>query len=166
MHGSSLVAMGEALGWLNYEHPARELDVGARDINGSYRHLFDQDDYLGYDLQPGPNVAVVGDVSNPYELPFQAQAFDLIVCGQVLEHCPWPWALLADMKRIKKPGGSIILVAPSAGPLHMQPDCWRVNLDGMWALAQWVGLSVKYGRTLEAKPWNDTVVVLQDKERN
>jgi len=162
VHGSSLLLVEHALATycLDRPHPAIVLDVGSLDVNGTYKHLFAGDDYIGCDLVGGPNVTVVLDPDKPYKMPFEACQFDLVVCGQVLEHSPMPWLIVQEMKRVLKPGGYIILVAPSAGPRHFTPDCWRLTDAGMRGLADWAGLWIVYCETVDALPWNDTIAVM------
>jgi SAM-dependent methyltransferase len=44
-------------------------------------------------------------VSDGRTLPFPCQAFDAVVCSNVLEHTPEPYAVLAEIERVLRPGG-------------------------------------------------------------
>lgn len=76
----------------------------------------------------------------PYTLPWDNNEFDLVVSGQMLEHCRNPFRSVTEMKRVLKPGGMIVIIAPSAGPRHDKVDCWRFMHDAFASIAQEVGL--------------------------
>lgn len=116
--------------------PLSVIDIGAQDVNGSYRGLFDAPSwrYQGVDLAPGKGVDVV--LSHPYSLPFASRSVDLVVSGQAFEHIEFFWLTWLEVSRVLKPGGLAFLIAPSRGPEHRFPqDCWRFYPDGFRALA-------------------------------
>lgn len=118
-----------------YLDPERELsilDVGSLDVNGSYRPLFDNPKwiYTGLDLLPGPNVDIVS--RDPYLYPFEDNTFDVVISGSVLEHVEDMQAFIREMARVKKPDGTLCVIAPWTYPEHKYPqDCWRILPDGM-----------------------------------
>lgn len=156
MHKSSYTAVEQFCLW-ELTPKARVLDVGSYDYNGTYKPLFDGHEYTGIDQTDGPNVdVVVGEP--PWDLPGE---YDIVVCGQVLEHAPRPWVLMEEMARQTKVGGRLCIVAPSAGPVHRYPvDCYRYHPDGLRALAEHAGLQVVRCFTPEcADPvWKDSVL--------
>jgi ubiquinone/menaquinone biosynthesis C-methylase UbiE len=52
---------------------------------------------------------VAGDAR---DMPFESQSFDLVVCSEVLEHVPEPERAIAEMKRVVRPGGLVIVTVP------------------------------------------------------
>lgn len=70
------------------------------------------------DLNPGPGVDVVADIST---MPFDPGRFDLVLCTQVLEHVKKPAVVVAEVFRVTKPGGVAIFTAPQSSPLHNLP---------------------------------------------
>lgn len=70
--------------------------------------------YVGVDVGGDPTLAI--DLEATPRLPFQDASFDTIVCTDVLEHLGNLHAVLAEMVRLAKPGGHIILSLP---------NCWR-----------------------------------------
>ena len=123
--------------------PLMIFDVGACDVNGTYRALFDAPGwfYCGVDIKPGRNVDVV--MPSEYELPAISDSVDVIVSGQCLEHVEFPWLTVREMARVLKRGGLLLLIAPSQGHEHRYPlDCYRYMPDGFKALAKWAGLDV------------------------
>ena len=122
--------------------PLRVLDVGSRDVNGSYRRLMPKTwTYSGCDIQPGRNV----DILMPalYDIPLPGGSCGLVISGQCLEHVPNPFRLMRDMARVLAPGGLMIVSAPWRFNIHRYPlDCWRVCPDGMAELFRDSGLAV------------------------
>jgi len=45
---------------------------------------------------------VIGDIMS---LPFRSEAFDAVVCTQVIEHVPEPRKLVREVSRVLKGGG-------------------------------------------------------------
>jgi len=78
------------------------------------------------------------------ELPFEPASFDTVLCTQVLEHVPDPGALMADMARVLRPGGALIVTVPFAFRIHYEPhDFWRFTSYALAELAARAGLTVE-----------------------
>jgi ubiquinone/menaquinone biosynthesis C-methylase UbiE len=60
-------------------------------------------------------------VSDITAIPVEDASFDVVLCTEVLEHVPEPIAAVAEMARIVKRGGKILLTAPLASGLHQEP---------------------------------------------
>ncbi len=76
-------------------------------------------------------------------LPFEDASFDSILCADVLEHTPEPANLVAEMARVLRPGGTIILTAPFAFRLHEEPfDYFRYTPHGLGWLFEHAGLRI------------------------
>jgi SAM-dependent methyltransferase len=84
--------------------------------------------------QPGPSFSV-GDVR---ALEFEARAFDLVVCFEVIEHVERPDEVIAELARVLAPDGVLALsspnrgVYPSGNPHHVHeytPDELRAALE-------------------------------------
>jgi SAM-dependent methyltransferase len=117
----------DALEALLREHRSGEytLDLGCG--LGMYRELFPN--RVGFDIAPGPAVDVVGDA---HALPFPDGTFDRILCTEVLEHLHTPHTAIAEMQRVLKPGGTLILTTPFVFPLHDAPhDYYRYTKYGL-----------------------------------
>ena len=138
------------------------LDLGGADVNGSYRDLFraPQYDYLGADLVAGEGVAIV--LESPYEIPLEDASVDIVLSGQMLEHCEFFWKSFEEMVRVLKPDGFLFLIAPSAGPVHRYPvDCYRFYPDAYAALARYTGCELVDVWKDERGPWHDLVGVFR-----
>jgi SAM-dependent methyltransferase len=110
----------------------RCLDVGSFDVNGCVRDLF-PDLYIGLDMRNGPNVDVVA-IST--QIPFEDEFFDVVVCLEMLEHDPYPFETILEMKRVLKPGGTLVITVPGIGfPKHDYPnDYWRMTGEAVKVL--------------------------------
>jgi hypothetical protein len=145
------------------------VDIGAFDVNGSYRPLFDRPGwtYTGIDLEAGPGVDVV--LESPYRYPLESGSVDLVVSGQAFEHVEYFWLTWLEMLRVIPDGGMIFLIAPSRGPEHRYPqDCWRFYPDGYRALARYGGCELVEVHTHwgphpdpDSDQWGDTVGVFR-----
>lgn len=94
---------------------SRLLDLGCGDM--AFRALLPQMQYVGVDLDTAkaPD-AVKHDLSvTPY--PFKDAEFDAVICSEVLEHLWNPETALAELKRIMKPGGTLVITVPNFGSI-------------------------------------------------
>ena len=120
---------------------ASVLDVGSRDVNGTYRGLFPGRVYTGIDIEAGPGVDLV--VSGWTWPELQEMLFDAVISGQCLEHTTQPWTVMEAIASRLLPGGRACVIVPSTGPEHRYPiDCYRFMPDGLRALGDWAGLRV------------------------
>lgn len=166
MHASSLDNMQRcyrkyiAGSPLEAQAKLKVLDVGGRNVNGSYADLFRRDnvEFIAVDIEGGAGVDVV--LSDPNQLPFEDGTIDVVLCGQMLEHCERFWRLFGEMVRVLQKDGLLILIAPSAGPIHNYPvDCYRFYPDAYRALAKDAGCYLLDVWLDERGPWNDLVGV-------
>lgn len=96
----------------------RVLEFGARDVNGSIRHLFIGAEYTGLDIEGGEGVDVI---SFPADyVASHAGEFDTVVCVETLEHDPDPSATIkAARTALQDEGGVLLVTAAAAGrPAH------------------------------------------------
>lgn len=98
-----------------------------------YRERFPQatiDRYDVFDIAAAPGVTIVGDIQSCPQIP--DDSYDVIVCTQVLEHVPNPFLAAAELCRILRPGGLLLLTVPAAYPYHSAPnDYWRYSRDSI-----------------------------------
>jgi SAM-dependent methyltransferase len=93
----------------------------------------------------GAGVDIVADLQCMPEL--ESASFDTVVCTQVLEHLPRPSAAIAEIARVLRPGGVLILSAPHLSMLHELPhDYFRFTAEGLRAMLETQGFSVETKR--------------------
>lgn len=119
---------------------ARILDAGAGDA--PYRELFAHADYKTTDwtesVHEGARRADI--VASLDALPVPDASFDVVLCTQVLEHVPEPAAVLAELRRVLRPGGALWLTVPFVGELHEEPhDHFRYTSHGLRGLCERAG---------------------------
>ena len=61
-----------------------------------------------------------------YQLPFEENFFDLIICSEVLEHLDDYHAAIKEIHRVLKPGGKFLPSVPSYWP---EKICWLLSKD-------------------------------------
>jgi SAM-dependent methyltransferase len=103
-------------------HDLEVLDVGGR--IQPYRPLLEGRvrRYVTVDLRRTPLVNVVG---RGEQTPFAEAQFNLVICTQVLEYIPEPAAVIAEIYRVLKPGGFLLLSVPAVFPRDSDHDRWR-----------------------------------------
>lgn len=97
------------------------LDVGCGEM--PYRSCLPPDlSYTGIDV---PQASAFGmrrsDAIVRFDgasIPFGDASFDTILCTEVLEHTAEPEALIAEMHRVLKPGGTLIATVPFSARVH------------------------------------------------
>lgn len=114
------------------------LEVGAKDYGSTQklRPLVGPDaEYVGVDLQPGPGVDLVLDLTAGFaevDARLGARRFGTVFCLSVLEHCRQPFAMAENLTRLLAPGGAVCLSVPFAWKFHAYPgDYWRFTHEGV-----------------------------------
>lgn len=69
------------------------------------------------------------DIWNINEKP---ETFDVILCTEVFEHIPYPIDTIKEFRRLLKPGGKLILTAPSNCLRHMDPYFFYTGFSDRW----------------------------------
>lgn len=170
MHASSLENMAKCYerfigdDWIEARGTITVLDVGGANVrdgsNRSYREVFSHPaiEYTAADIVLGQGVDLVLD--DPYKWPLANHSFDIVVSGQMLEHCEFFWLAFAEMVRVVKEDGLIIVITPSSGPIHQYPvDCYRFYPDAFRALAKFANVCLWDVWTDNRGPWRNLVGV-------
>jgi SAM-dependent methyltransferase len=106
----------------------KTLDIGSGE-GGRYKGLFPCSEYLTMDVKAGEGINIVGRAES---IPVPDHSIDSIVCTQVLEHLNKPFESVAEMYRIIKKGGHVLLTAPQINELHEEPnDFFRYTKFGL-----------------------------------
>ena len=92
------------------------LDIGSFDVNGNEKPWFDNCDFTGLDLLPGPGVDVACP-ANEYDAP--DETFDTIISCECWEHNLFYKESIMNAIRMLKPGGYFIWTCATTGrPVH------------------------------------------------
>jgi len=74
-------------------------------------------------------VDIVADI---LKTPFPDNSVDFIILDTVLEHVPDPFKVIAECRRILKPGGKMICITPFVFPYHGYPKhYYNFSEDGL-----------------------------------
>ncbi|MHB8831447.1 MAG: class I SAM-dependent methyltransferase [Patescibacteria group bacterium] len=121
----------------------RVLDVGAGNVL-RYKEFFTQaDQYLTQDHNQAEKFKH-DYVCDAASIPAPDATFDVIICTQVLEHVPDPFSVMAEIARLLRSGGQLIISLPQANEIHEAPnDFYRYTKYGVQALADRCGLKVE-----------------------
>lgn len=121
----------------------RMLDVGCGTM--PYRNLFAATEYVGLELDT-PEARARKRADCYYDgktFPFEEESFDALVCNQVFEHVFNPEQFMAEMYRVLKPGGRLLLTVPFAWDEHEQPhDYARYASFGLAAILRKSGFEI------------------------
>lgn len=120
----------------------RVLDVGCGHMPFRASVLRHAASYEGLDVEArAEGVTYVSDAVTMTGVP--RDAFDTVLCLEVLEHVPDPRGVLASIASVLRPGGTLILTVPHLSRLHEEPhDYYRYTGYGLRALADAAGLEV------------------------
>lgn len=142
--------------WRAIEDEAHRLSGNLLDVGcGSkpYRTLFHVDRYVGLDIDT-PRTREQGAADHFYDgrsFPFADANFDAVLCNQVLEHVFEPDAFIAEIRRVLRPGGRVLLTVPFVWDEHEQPyDFARYTSFGLTALFERNGFRIVGHRRLLA----------------
>jgi len=90
----------------------RVLEVGARNINGSFREEFQNCDYVGVDCCAGDGVDVV---CLGHEFQAEPGSFDVVYSAETFEHDPYAEKTVARMSHLLRPGGLFFMTCAGSG---------------------------------------------------
>ena len=123
----------------------RVLDVGAGEA--PWRDLMPPEvDYVGVDADLSGEFGMRRQSNIIYydgkKLPYEDGSFDYVLCTEVLEHVPDPFAFLTDLQRVLRQDGTLILTVPWSARLHHLPyDYGRFTRFGLAALLHATGFT-------------------------
>jgi SAM-dependent methyltransferase len=86
--------------------------------------------YVGLDISRGSGVVVIGDA---HRIPVVSGACDAVVSFQALEHVEEPAVVVAEIGRVLRPGGRIVVTTHGTWPYHGH-DFHRWTGQGLEAL--------------------------------
>lgn len=141
MHEQSYKTMEREFKKLGLSSGSRVVDVGSRDVNGTYRQIVEDAgcSYFGIDIRDGPNV----DMVVTEDTISTAGIFHTAISGSTLEHVKDMQVWMRQVVELIEPGGWLLVYTHHAWPEHRHPiDCWRILPDGLRWLFEQTGVLV------------------------
>jgi SAM-dependent methyltransferase len=113
--------------WLEAPVHAIGLDRNATDLataRSRARDFAATDDTATDDGYPSASARLAWIEGDAMRLPFPDATFERVICAEVLEHVPDYRAVLAEIRRVLKPGGLLAVSVPRFLPEWI---CWRLS---------------------------------------
>jgi len=137
-----------------------DLGCGKGESLDFFRFLNFKIEWFGVDIEKSPEVQSRTESNerlitfDGINIPFPDNYFDLIYCKQVFEHVKYPRDLLADVKRVLKPGGYFIGSTSYLEPFHSY-SYWNYTPYGFSVLIEEAKLLL-----LELRPAIDSLTLI------
>jgi SAM-dependent methyltransferase len=115
-----------------YEFGALQVpdQVGFADL----RPFFPGKEFYGADIRSGPGVDFILDL---HKIDLPSESVGTVLCLETLEHVEFPWRAVAEMHRILRSDGILIMSSVMNYPIHNNPsDYWRFTPEGFKSLLQ------------------------------
>ena len=126
---------------------ARVLDIGtsqryAKELR-PFENLFAEKQYVAAGYRPSTSFGPYNcdEHQDIQALTYPDGSFDAVLCIEVLEHVADPFKAVAEIKRVLRPGGRLLLTVPFLGAFHGKsgltpghedyPDYWRFTHQGL-----------------------------------
>lgn len=84
---------------------------------------------LRIDIDPAVRPRVIADLR--WGIPVQRHAADVVIISGFLTMVPEPGALLREVRRVLRPGATLVLTVPLVFPSTRGPDYWRFTEQGL-----------------------------------
>lgn len=129
---------------------APRLGEGLKAIEFGGSNGFIAELFVGVSHEVAANAPVVDihDLS-----AYESDTYDFVVLDEILEHVARPWIAVEEVRRILKPGGTLITSSPFMIAVHKVPeDYWRFTKDAMRILLE------RY-TTVETHSWGNPASV-------
>lgn len=131
---NNVLAFYEVLARNEYRDGMRVLDVAPETHSGIKPYLPANARVETLDIDASSGADFIADLCDlPVDMPLQA--FDIVVCTEVLEHTLDPFRAVSGIKSLLKLGGLVAISTPFNFRIHGPlPDCWRFSEHGIRAL--------------------------------
>jgi len=134
------------------DHGGVVLDAGAG--KKPYKNLFTDFNYQSTDMPGGFYNEEHDFECYLHDIPQPDCSYDAVLLNHVIEHVPNPSLVLAEIQRVLKPGGLLIMSFPLNAPLHGEP--WHFYNFSHYALADLaneIGYEIKHVEKIGGGFW-------------
>ncbi|MCS6852042.1 MAG: class I SAM-dependent methyltransferase [Gemmataceae bacterium] len=117
-----------------FDLPDPILEIGSYLVPGQedladLRRFFPGKSYVGLDVRPGPGVDLVADVE---ALPQADASIGTVIAMNTFEHVPRFWRGFAEVWRVLRPDGALLVSCPFYFHIHSYPsDYWRFTPEAV-----------------------------------
>ena len=124
-HGSKILDAGAGI--QRYKKYTNHLNYVSQDF-GEYKG---GEKFLGEKVPSwtSNNCDIISDIAN---IPVKDDAFDFILCSEVLEHVESPEKTISELCRVIKPGGQLLITAPFNSYYHQTPYFFLTGFSKYW----------------------------------
>src|SRR5690606_22290056 len=129
--GAQVLEVGCGAGWMWAEASARlssDLDLTLTDLSEGMVA-----EAVGRVRPLGRYRRISGRVADAQDLPFRAAAFDVVVANYVLHHVPDARRAVAEMARVVRPGGTVVVACVGDEHLAELHQIRREVFGDFWA---------------------------------
>jgi SAM-dependent methyltransferase len=122
-----------------FDLPGPVLEIGSYQVEGQeklceLRGFFPDRPYVGVDVRPGPGVDCVADAQ---DLPYPDASVGTVVALNTLEHVPRFWQAVAEIHRVLRSDGVLLMSVPFYLQIHDYPsDYWRFTPKALEVLLE------------------------------
>ena len=112
------------------------LEIGTRySLIWEIRKLFSNSEYIGVDMENGPEVDVVLDLTKDFNIVekiLNQKRVNTVFCLSVLEHCSNPFMMAENITKLLNRNGVLYVSVPFSWKFHAFPsDYWRFTPEGI-----------------------------------
>jgi SAM-dependent methyltransferase len=117
-----------------FDLPGPVVEIGSYQVAGQeeiadLRSFFPGKPFVGIDRRPGPGVDQVADVE---ELPLADGSVGTMLAMNTFEHVPRFWRGFAEIARVLRPDGALLVSCPFYFHIHEHPsDYWRFTPEAL-----------------------------------
>jgi SAM-dependent methyltransferase len=106
--------------WLSAEVHCVDIDLCTQDVAAAAAKARP----FAADMPPSAHRSLGFGVGDALRLPFADHCFDVVICSEVLEHIGPYRSVLAEIRRVLKPGGTLVASVPRYWPERI---CWALS---------------------------------------
>lgn len=108
------------------------LRVPGQEELANLRPLFPGKEYVGCDMREGIGVDTILDL---HDIDLPEDSVGTALCLDTLEHVEYPHKAMAEIHRVLKPGGVVVISSVMNFPIHDYPyDYWRFTPEAFKSL--------------------------------